>query len=319
MKVEDFIHKEYGVISIMGMRGCGKTHLAASLEFREELKVLYIDTAGAFRQKMPEKYYIAFDKMRTVDEIEEVIGGHFDDPKNRELIVDISELNRSDMIAVCDILWDILKCSQMKWALIIDEISELCPQTRVFYSEGIETCARMGRNKGVLFFVMTNQRMQKVNKDILNLSDCYVIFKFVARLDQQAVRGVLDWDDMEFYKVGKEIKELGVGEYMITDGVSIDWYKRGSIPQKIEEPKKTESSTVEKVSEKVIVTEEKIPPPELKSRRVWTDEKVKKLKELRENGYTMAECGKIFKCSVTAIMNACSKYLTGGKKDANTK
>lgn len=288
MKIEDYIQQEYGVISILGMRGCGKTYLASNLEFRKELKVLYIDVVGAFRQKMPDKYYVIIDRLPSYDEMVELFDV-FDE--RREVILDISELKREDMVQVCDYVWDCLKKSDQKWALVIDEISEICPQDRVFYSQGIESCVRMGRNKGVLFMVMTNQRMQKVNKDLINLSDCYVIFKFIAKLDQEGVRGTLGWDAQQFYPIGRDLKSLKVGEYMITDGIDYTW-KRKEIPKEVISEEMKSEEKIETVSTKPLNVKD-LPPP----KKVWTEEKLNKLRELRKANYSYEECGKILGCS----------------------
>lgn len=291
MNLKQFLAQEYGVLSILGMRGCGKTYLAANeLKFKD--RVVYIDVVGAFRKFMPEMETIEFD---AIPDDAETFTKILKDVKHKEFILDISELPRKYMCDVMDYLWEFTKHSKDRWAWVIDEVGELIPQTRTFYSEGLETAVRMGRNKGLMFVILISQRPQKVSKDCLALSDAYTVFKFVHNLDREAVREILGMSSDDFrLNFDSKLKSLGVGEYLMTDGLTVEEFKRS-----------VHAAPVDNL-------------PKEKTR--WTPEHTELMKKMRAHGQSIKQIAEKLKVNEKTVeYHLYQKRILKSKRDSRKK
>jgi hypothetical protein len=300
----------YMVIGILGMRGCGKTYLAShSLDFSQKVDTaFYLDVVGAFRKEVPDAVVIEVDTIPDYNSFREFLNKQ----TGKKLLLDISNLTRKDMVDITDMLCDYLRRDFAKTcALIVDEVGELIPQSMEFYSHGLESCARMGRNKGVLYLVLITQRPQKVNKHALSLSEQYAIFQFKHNLDIEAVRSILGADRKPFEKIELRLKKQKVGEFMLTDGVDVDWYeRRGALHEGYNEEKgqdKSESEDNRRVAEA--------------RAEAGTDglTKIEKIKRLGKKGVKPVEIAEIVGTTTRAVYSAQAKMRARAKKKKEKK
>lgn len=300
MEVKDVLNNPHAVISILGMRGCGKTYLSCHLNFPSDCTVIYIDVVGVFVGFMGLNP-LQCDKLPTQETFNKIMIKALDDNQTkteRKLILDISELSREDMVTVVNWLSDFLfyQRKKGKYAVVADEVGEFMEQEHGYYSQGFERLVRMGRNKGIAYMILITQRPQKVNKHILTLSEHYVVFKFIHNLDIAAVREILGKSEREFSDMAIQLKGLGVGEYMLTDGLSEYWNmrKREKVITDVETGQKTITEFTPKEPDKCIETDKQneeintdtevkpvVPVPE--NRGVWTIEEENKIILLRKN------------------------------------
>jgi len=92
--------------------------------------------------------------------------------------------------------------------------------------------------------LLISQRPQKVNKHAVALRDYYCIFRMVHNLDIDAIGSILGQSQKDFLPIAHKIKGQHVGDYMITDGLNVEYYRRERkgedtlAPPKIVEEKK---------------------------------------------------------------------------------
>jgi len=288
MKIENVFENPYAVVSVLGMRGCGKTWLVAHVA--PPCFCFYIDTVGAFRGYIEGCEVLDIDAMPSresfIKVLKEVV---LNTPKvkdDKKLIIDISMLRREDMVMIMDWFSDALLYNLPgKWAVFADEVGEFLEQERGFYSTGFERLVRIGRNKGIMYIVMITQRPQKVNKHAITLSDYYAVFKFVHNLDIAAVRDILGMGEKEFIPIEMDIKGQKVGEYMLTDGISMWWFKRHkkeAVVYADGEVAEKQRTLVAETSDKPIEKREEpdSKPTHFGKHRMWTSEEVTTLKKL---------------------------------------
>lgn len=226
MEIDNLMKKPYGVLGVMGMRGFGKSYFAARLKFPKHVEhVYYIDVVGAFRKELPQLDYIEFDRLYPKEIIERALEKSAKE-KTRELILDVSNLRRSDLVSAVNYICEYLMYKARPCALVVDEAGDVLEQEHVFYAEDLERAVRIGRNKNILFVVLITQRPQKINKHAFTLSDQYAVFKFVHNLDIEAVRLILGYKADEFAGIAAKLKSQDVGEYMLTDGLNVKYNTR---------------------------------------------------------------------------------------------
>ncbi len=218
---------EYAKVAILGMGGTGKTYLASTLDFPVQ-RIFYLDVVGAFRKFLGAAPDMQIFEGRIAPEASAIkpLLAHY---TARRFIFDISLMRRSEMVKLADNLAEYLLIeNKQNCAMLVDECGELLPQDGGYYSEMLESCIRIGRNRGMTFSVLTSQRPQKVNKNALALSDIYCILRTKHYLDLEQIRNLLGLGTKEFYEeeaaLAPRIKALQMGQYMLTDGLATSWH-----------------------------------------------------------------------------------------------
>lgn len=309
MEVKNILERPHAVVSMLGMRGCGKTYLSCHINFPSDVTVIYIDVVGVFVGYMNIQA-LECDKLPTQEAFNKVLMKALDDPQTRtekKLILDISQLTRDDMVTVVNWLSDFLFYQRRKgkYAIVADEVGEFMEQEHGYYAQSFERLVRMGRNKGIMYMILITQRPQKVNKHILTLSEYYVVFKFIHNLDISAVREILGKSEKEFTDIALDIKGLGVGEYMLTDGLSEYWYMRKR--ERVVTDVETGQKTIEQCERPVRTEEPEASPkvdsedakdryagvkpiaPNPKYRGAWSEEEDDKMIMLRSKKMTFSK------------------------------
>jgi hypothetical protein len=219
----------YAVTTVMGMRGCGKTWLAAGLDYPVE-KILYLDPVGALAKYLDERpsgqvAVLKLDKLPDQRAFVQLLA-RIPQLPHKSIVLDVSLLPRDQNVIITDLVSNWLlygKPEALKVALVIDEAGEVLDQSHAYHSSALESVLRIGRNRNVLFVTLITQRPQKVDKHALALSDHYVAFKFVHNLDLDAVKDILGYDSVAFKPVRERLVKQGRGQYLYTDGFEVEF------------------------------------------------------------------------------------------------
>lgn len=199
-------NEEYNTVSVMGLKGSGKTYGLVVMAKQIEKRVFIFDTLGAItrNQLLPGKGSI-YVKMAKLPERK--LRSHLDqfyNSKAHYIIIDLSDMIPEELVYFGDVFsaWAIKRGNM---AVIIDEIVDYCPQSGSPYSIGIQRLWRAGRNYGIWPVVMATQRPQEADKKILAHAQIYFIMKLANDLDLAKVKALVpnrylstgNWDDLE--------------------------------------------------------------------------------------------------------------------------
>lgn len=228
--IEDWLSSAY-TVAIVGNKGSGKTvlleHLAMKFYERGD-DVVYIDAVGA-----------SFEHAKS---------GTLDDTLFNWINIDISKidedvlkkyiarlikvdsinafnlmyLTQKEKVDVADKLFRILQKIK-NYVLIIDEIQELTPQLRGHYSQETERIIRVGRNFGIKPVIFSSQRPQTVSKQVLALSDVFIIKKIDYYRDANVLGEIVGVSGKNnLVKFRRQLKNLKVNESYIVSSNSAE-------------------------------------------------------------------------------------------------
>lgn len=222
LKLKEIMDKPHGVISIIGMRGTGKTYLTKRLlNYVDVDKIIIFDVVGVYDDL--EGIRLEFDKVilkyKLFDVMDKLIKSD-----EKIITVDLSLLSRKEMREVINDISEYLiirKPKTISVMVVADEVGEYMEQERGIYAERFESLVRIGRNKNILWVIMTTQRAQKVNKHILALSDLYIIFRVMHNLDLEAVKNIMGMDTKSFKQYVDYIKQQQTGYFILYDGIDV--------------------------------------------------------------------------------------------------
>ncbi|OQX52134.1 MAG: hypothetical protein B5M53_09320 [Candidatus Cloacimonas sp. 4484_209] len=197
-------------IGLIGQKGSGKTH--ALKVFSEEIKKkefdqIIIDPIGVIRGEIP-KITV---KSLNPDYLFKIIS-------EKAIIVDLSYLTQKEKVEFVDLLCSELQTIQEKRLyLLIDEIQEFLPQKRGRYSQELERLIRIGRNFNI-GFIFTSQRVQSVDKNVIELVDLFLIFRNAYPLSLKILKEILQYhipDKKTLSNLIKHIQSLDTGKCII--------------------------------------------------------------------------------------------------------
>lgn len=202
-------------ISFLGRKGLGKT-IGSSILINNinDKDVLVFDITGAYTdgELIKDAKYIdvntkRFDKKIIIDILLKF-------KETRKIVLCLNRLTRKELVEFSEVMFKVLN-EIGDVAVIIDEVGEIVSQQREYYSPELERCCRIGRNYNIRPFIVITQRTQKVDKNILALSDYYIIMGLTHNLDLEAVRELVGYSAKEFETLKKQIKGLNVGEFYL--------------------------------------------------------------------------------------------------------
>lgn len=202
-------------LTIVGRKGLGKTVGSAILVNNIEKNTVVFDITGAYTQDelIQDALYLAIDTKVDSSTIVLILK-QFKEKAKKRIVLNLARLTRKELVDFTEIFFKIVN-QVGDVAIVIDEIGEVASQQREFYSPELERCCRIGRNYGIKPFIMITQRTQKADKNILALSDYYLIFGLTHNLDLQAVQDLSGFDKETFEPIKKYIKNLGVGKCVV--------------------------------------------------------------------------------------------------------
>lgn len=201
-------------ISFLGRKGLGKTVGSSILINNLEKDTIVFDITGAYTdgELIKEAKYIdvntkKFDKKIIIDILMKF-------KESKKLVLCLNRLTRKELVDFSEIMFKVLN-EIGDVAVVIDEVGEIVSQQREYYSPELERCCRIGRNYNIKPFIVITQRTQKVDKNILALSDYYIIMGLTHNLDLEAVRELVGFNAKEFEPLKKNIKQLTTGEFYL--------------------------------------------------------------------------------------------------------
>lgn len=208
--------ESYNTVSVMGLKGYGKTYGLAEMALAVTGKQVFIlDTLGEITRKQLIKKNATYLKgSLNFRKVIEMINGL----KSQYVIVDLSYFVPTELVGFADVFaaWA-LKRGNM--AVFVDEIVDYCPQSGSPYSIGLQRLWRAGRNFRIFPVVAATQRPQEADKKILAHAQLYVILKLLHPLDRKKVEDIVTVDGMEWAALEKTIMSQQIREAVIFDGV----------------------------------------------------------------------------------------------------
>ena len=130
------------------------------------------------------------------------------------IVLNVQSLSTKELIEFSEVVFAlVLEIGDV--GLVVDEVGEIVSQQKEKYSPQYERLVRIGRNYGVRPVIQITQRPQKVDKNVLALSDYYMTMGLSHNLDLNAVKDLIGLDTYEFQDIRKEIKKQTVGECLL--------------------------------------------------------------------------------------------------------
>ena len=217
--VNMFGNQDYNTVTVMGLKGSGKTFgLSIIAKSIPNKQVWIFDTLGAMsiNSLLPNAYYVKMGpaSQRKVLKLFESLYTS----KLRFIVFDLSIFNLKELVEFADLFSEwALKRGNI--AVIVDEIVDYCPQAGTPYSTGLQRLWRAGRNFGIYPVVMATQRPQEADKKILAHAQLYFIMKLLHPLDLKKVEEILPVEPEDWMKLKNQIKELEKRNAVVYDGV----------------------------------------------------------------------------------------------------
>lgn len=220
--------------AIIGGKGAGKTVLSAGL-LMELLKsgrdVIVFDPIGAVSRLFtrgdingvkidPEGKVNIIDVDRTIKDHKQALNVIKTVLKPRRInIFNFSQLLPDEIIVTANNLCKVLR-TLSEFALVVDEVGEFCPQNpRGAYCMELERLNRVGRNTDIQPIIVTTQRPQQTNKNVLALADSWFTMKIGYYLDANIVGQNVGVTQNGLKNMKRNLKTLKPGEfYFIEDG-----------------------------------------------------------------------------------------------------
>jgi hypothetical protein len=201
-------------ISFLGNKGRGKTVGSAILVNNMESEVLIIDTVGAFSKDrlIKDAIYIEVDVRKFDKKMFFPIFKKFKDKKR--IVLNVQRLTSKELIEFSEIIFGlVLDVGDI--GLVVDEVGEIVSQQKEKYSPEYERLVRIGRNYNIRPVIQITQRPQKVDKNVLALTDFYCVMGLSHNLDLNAVQDLIGYSKEEFQTLRGEIKKQGIGDCLL--------------------------------------------------------------------------------------------------------
>lgn len=229
-----------GIITgaIVGAKGFGKTVLQAGLAKRllsSGKDVIVFDPIGAVSRLFtrgdindvkidPEGKENILEVNRPIKSVEDArtIIKSFLKP-GKINIFNFSQLLPDEIIISANNLCKVLKTLE-DVALIVDEIGEFCPQNprgHGNYCSELERLNRVGRNTNIQPIIISTQRPQQVDKNVLALADTWVVMKIPYYRDADIVGANVGVSKRGRDRMKRNLKTLKPGEFYFIDGENV--------------------------------------------------------------------------------------------------
>lgn len=196
---KDFRIKEITqrTVALIGQKGSGKTLTMRQLimdGIPKATPILTIDCVGAL--KPPNAVIIGLEKPQKWNA--ERWAGFFRIVRRlwndkQPLVVNLGSMRQVEKVFFGDRMaaWAIRNLKS--GVIIVDEVHELCPESEGSYSMEFDRLVRHGRSKGDLGFMISTQRPQMADKNLLGLCDYFFFFRILWHTDADVVKKLLKY------------------------------------------------------------------------------------------------------------------------------
>jgi len=195
-------------ICVLGQKRAGKTRgMAAMGNSIKDKKAVFVDTLGAWSKVklIREATYLEGAGGVDLARLLKAIDKEFD--KSDRIVINCRGMLAQEYVRFADV-FSIWAMNKGNMAMFVDEIQAYCPQDRAYYSWEMERMCMWGRNEGIEPFVMSSQRPQKANKDVLALSDLYILMRIFHNLDRNKVKDLIGMKPAEWELFEKKLMSL---------------------------------------------------------------------------------------------------------------
>lgn len=201
-------------ITFMGMKGYGKTYGSAILANNIDQDLLVFDVVGAYTKDR----LIKGAKYLDVD-ISEPKRAHGlqvlkQFKEHTKVVLNLQALTRENLTKFCEMMFKVIN-EFGELAILVDEVGDIVSQTKEHYCNEYERTVRVGRNYDIRPVIQITQRPQKADKNVLALSDYYLIMRLNHNLDLNAVQDLIGTDKFEFAETRDKIKNLKQGDFLL--------------------------------------------------------------------------------------------------------
>lgn len=211
-------------VALLGQKGAGKSTLISMIgRHLDKCPVIIIDPVGGDTVKSKSFFQVEVTSKN--------ISGHLNKwmkeqwSEREHMLIDTSRLNSEEFVDWCEEFF------KSEWLVdgivIVDEVHFIVPQMRGKYCLEFQKFVKVCRNKNV-GVIISSQRPQSVSKEILALSDVFLIGRVVYLSDREIVvklvKPFLNPDeikDIESKVQNQKFLEFYVVDYRGTDAVDI--------------------------------------------------------------------------------------------------
>jgi DNA helicase HerA-like ATPase len=218
--------EDYNTISVMGLKGSGKTFGLAVMAKHINKQVWIFDTLGAISKNslLPTKQtaYVTAAIMPE-KKIREILNKIYES-KIKYVVIDLSKFIPEELVIFANDFskWVLNKGNV---AVIIDEIVDFCPQFGTPYSSGLQRLWRAGRNYGVWPVVMATQRPQESDKKIFAHAQLYLVMKLLHPRDRKQIEDIIPTRYKEqWLEIEEKIIQMEKQHALVYDGVKNKLY-----------------------------------------------------------------------------------------------
>ena len=196
------------------MKGYGKTYGSAILANNIDQDLLVFDVVGAYTKDR----LIKGAKYLDVD-ISEPKRAHGlqvlkQFKEHTKVVLNLQALTRENLTKFCEMMFKVIN-EFGELAILVDEVGDIVSQTKEHYCNEYERTVRVGRNYDIRPVIQITQRPQKADKNVLALSDYYLIMRLNHNLDLNAVQDLIGTDKFEFAETRDKIKNLKQGDFLL--------------------------------------------------------------------------------------------------------
>lgn len=203
-------------IAVLGQKGAGKSTLIRMIgeTFDSKLPCIILDPVGGKAVKSP----TFFEMKVTSTDISSSTGKWLRETwaKKSTVLIDTSRLTTPEYVEWSEYFFS------MPWLkdgiIIVDETHFLVPQMRGKFSLQFQKFAKVCRNDNV-GLILSSQRPQSVSKEILALTDLYIIGRVVYTSDREIVMSLISpfITKEQYVTYEAQIQEFAFLEFLVVD------------------------------------------------------------------------------------------------------
>lgn len=203
-------------VSIIGQKGAGKSTLIRMIgeSFDGNVPCIILDPVGGQAVKSNTFFQVKVTSSNMSGSLQKWLKETWE--KKGTVLVDTSRLTTPEYVEWGDQFFNQVWLKD--GIIIVDETHFLVPQMRGKFSLQFQKFAKICRNDNV-GLIISSQRPQSVSKEILALTDVYVIGRVVYTSDREITMSLIEpfLSKEEYVNYEKEIQEYAFMQFLVVD------------------------------------------------------------------------------------------------------